>query len=511
MPRLVHALSASSGKRVGVLDIGSNSVRLVVFEGGHRMPIPIFNEKALCGLAAEIQETGRLSKTGRISAIVNIRRFIEISREMELSSLDVLATAAVRDAENGPEFVSDLESRFNCHVRVLSGDDEAKLSALGVISAYPEAEGVMGDLGGGSLELVDISSGFPRQFATMPLGPLRLGEMSTGNRTSLRHRIDHQLTALPWLDRLHGRSLYAVGGAWRSLARAHMAEIGYPLNVIHGYEMGSSDAVKFFDRLSYRPTNTKSAVPGVSRRRMASIALAALILSRVLSVGKVDRLVFSAFGLREGCLYDALGDDEKTVDPLLASCAEIAAGVGRFPLAPRAVERWAKGFLPGLNAREERLSTAISILSDLAWAEHPGYRDEHAFHKVLRLPVVGLNHEERVFIALAILARYSGGIDHSCSYPVVGMVSKERRKLALTIGLALRLGLTLCGGVSRLLGEIEVSLHEDRISIIYPWDMAVVHGDSVGRRAEALAEALGKPVVLEPRAKNPDSITAESA
>jgi exopolyphosphatase/guanosine-5'-triphosphate,3'-diphosphate pyrophosphatase len=484
--------------RVGVLDIGSNSVRLVVFEGGRRMPIPIFNEKALCALGADLRETGRLSETGRISAIANIGRFTEIAREMELSRLDVLATAAVREAENGDDFVQYLQRRLGLQVQVLSGDEEARLSAQGVLSAFPDADGVMGDLGGGSLEMVDISAGDLSHQATMPLGPLRFSALTNRNRADLEALIDGHLRKIDWLDRLSERPIYAVGGAWRSLARAHMADNKYPLEVIHGYEIDGEEALDYLDQVSGVQKNQIPTIPGVAVRRSASVSMAALILSRVMRLGRASGLKFSAFGLREGCLYDQLPQNEKSQDPLLASCSMIAGKSGRFPLAPELVEQWIRGFLPDLSARDARLVSAIAILSDLAWAEHPRYRGEHAFLKVLRLPVVGISHEERVFVALVVLARYTGATKLRGAAAAAGLIPAERRGTALKIGLALRLGLTLCAGVGRMLAKFEVQPNYDWVSIVYPSDMVAVHGEAVGRRMNELSQALGMPVVIEP-------------
>jgi exopolyphosphatase/guanosine-5'-triphosphate,3'-diphosphate pyrophosphatase len=485
--------------RVGVLDIGSNSVRLVVFEGGKRMPIPIFNEKALCALGADLMKTGRLSETGRISALVNIARFSEIAREMRVADLHVVATAAVRDAENGPAFAEELESRFGLKVRVLSGDEEAVLSAHGVVSAFPGADGIMGDLGGGSLEMVDVSAGETRRFASLPIGPQRLGALTPDQRPAFEQRIDTELRKLDWLGEMRGRPLYVVGGAWRSLAKAHMTHANYPLQVIHGYELGVDEALDYLDRVSGATEVNGQRIGGVSKRRYATVGLAALIMARVMRLGAPSRLVFSAFGLREGCLFDQLPADEKSADPLLASCSVIAGRTGRFPLAPDVVERWIRGFLPDLDDRDGRLIAAVSILADVGWSEHPRYRGEQAFLKVLRLPVVGIGHEDRAFVALAILARYQGDHKVPAAAAVSTLVPAKRRQDALRIGLALRLGLTLCGGVENLLSRLEVRPDHDWVTIAYPKSMAVLHGEVIGRRIDELARAIGMPIVLSPQ------------
>jgi len=463
------------------------------------MPIPIFNEKALCALGAELKGTGRLSETGRISAIVNIARFSEIAREMAVTDLHAVATAAVREAENGPEFVEELSRRFGLKVRVLSGDEEAVMSAHGVISAFPGADGVVGDLGGGSLELVDVRDGEVRRSISLPLGPLRLGTLTPDRREKLEERIDQELLRLDWLDQLQRRPLFAVGGSWRSLARAHMIDSNYPLQVIHGYEIAFGPALDYLSRMSGSAGGKRQRIEGVSKRRYASLGLAALVLTRLMTLGGPSHLMFSAFGLREGCLFDQLPAAEKTSDPLLASCSVIASKTGRFPIAPDVVERWIRGFLPYLDARENRLIAVVSILADIGWSEHPQYRGEHAFLKVLRLPVVGIGHEDRAFVALAILARYQGNFKLPAAAAVLTLVPEERCRDALRIGLALRLGLTLCGGVERLLANIRVLADHDWISITYPKSMAALHGEVIGRRIEELARAIDMPIVLAPR------------
>ena len=229
--RVVGKISSSeqNENRVGIIDIGSNSVRLVVFETGHRISIPIFNEKALCGLGTDLKRTGRLSATGRVSAIVNIGRFVELVRDMNLVSLEILATAAVREAINGVDFVEDLERRFNFTVKILSGDEEAQLSAYGVISSFPKADGFVGDLGGGSLELIDIKNSAPMDSITLPLGSLLMKQLRNNSIRKVQLTIDEHLQKLALLERMKGRPFYAVGGAWRSVAHLHMAETGYPI------------------------------------------------------------------------------------------------------------------------------------------------------------------------------------------------------------------------------------------------------------------------------------------
>lgn len=486
-----------------MLDIGSNSIRLVVFEGDGRMPIPLFNEKALCGLGMGLQETGHLSEQGVRSALENLERYFTIARGMGVAEISVLATAAVRDARNGDEFVSAVESRFGHRVMVLSGDEEARLSALGVISAVPEADGVVGDLGGGSLELVDVQNGQARRFESTPLGPLRLGELTRQNRDDLIRQIDGCLTKVRWLDALEGRDLFAVGGAWRSLARAHMELTDYPLEVIHHYAIGADEAARFLDEITRMGRKDLRALDAVSKRRIDKLPVTALVLKRTIELGRAREVIFSSFGLREGCLYDRLPQGEQARDPLVDSCMDIANKSSRFSPHPEALERWIAPFFEDVPASERRLIRAACALSDFAWGEHPSYRGEHAFNRVLRLPVVGLNHADRVFLAYAILARYTGGIDEEGTQRVRKLLALRRRDLAFRVGLALRLALTLSGGATELLESARLERERDMVGerggfvISMHGHQGGLAGDVVIRRIAALSEALGQEIRIE--------------
>src|SRR5215470_10897185 len=230
------AVEAREG-RIGVIDLGSNSIRLVIYERLSRSPAPIFNERVLCGLGRGLQRSGKLSPEGTSRALDNLARFMLLARHMGVSRLDLLATAAVRDASDGAAFVAEASRRCHAAIRVLSGQEEARLSALGVLSGMPEADGVMGDLGGGSLELVALNRGEIGEQATLPLGPLRIMELGEGEPKRARGAVDAALAGLLWLESCAGRVFYAVGGAWRAIARIHIEQSRYPLHVIHHYRV----------------------------------------------------------------------------------------------------------------------------------------------------------------------------------------------------------------------------------------------------------------------------------
>ncbi|MCA8909102.1 MAG: Ppx/GppA family phosphatase [Rhodospirillaceae bacterium] len=475
--------------RVGVIDIGSNSIRLVVYNGIGRQPFPIFNEKVLCGLGRSLQATGRLDPEGRAMAEENLLRFHRLSRGMGVERLFVVATAAVRDAADGAEFVEDLHTRCNLAVRVLSGADEARLAALGLISGLPGASGVVGDLGGGSLELIDVENGIIRAQETLPLGPLRL-MAAPGGKGTARTTVRDALATLPWLSGTAGRTFFPIGGAWRSLAKVHMAKAKHPLRVIHELTVPAVALHDLANLISRQGKASLDRLPGVSKRRLDTLPYASLVLSEVLERMQPERVVFSAYGLREGLLFDQLTPEEQTEDPLIVGCRDVARRIDRFgPEA--AIDRWTQGLAALIPERLDRLRRAVCLLSDIGWSEHPDYRAEHAAMRVLRLPVGGLTHEDRAFMAMAIAVRY-GAVPTPANLSAITLLDADTRNAATLVGLTLRLAHTLSGGVPLILETAWLDVTGDPIVLSVSDSEGALMGEVVRRRLDAVAKALGR-------------------
>lgn len=487
-------VTSPRGRRVGVIDIGSNSVRLVVFDGLLRQPLPIFNEKVQCGLGRSLSATGRLDEAGSARALAILERFARLVEAMNLGRLGVLATAAVREADDGADFVARVEKSAGLRVEVLSGAEEARLSALGVASATPGLEGMMGDLGGGSLELVAFEAGEPGAQATLPLGQLRLLELAGAER--LAPAIDEALAGVPWLDRMRGRALYVVGGGWRSLARIHMDWADYPLPVVHGYSLTEAQAVELAGKVAGLDRAAIDDLDGVSSSRLEALPVAALTLGRLLEAARPGRVVFSAHGLREGWLYDQLDAATRARDPLIDACRELAAREGRFTEHGEELAAWTTPLFPDESAARRRLRLAACLLSDLAWRAHSDHRPDEALNSVLWAPFVAIEHPERAFVALAVRARYTSRAKGPAAR-VAGLLTAEAAERARVLGLALRLGHTITAGVPGILGHFSLRLTGEEVVLQAGRKDQALLGEAVRGRLDHLARALDRTAATE--------------
>ena len=478
--------------RIAVIDIGSNSIRLVVFDALRRVPSPVFNEKVICGLGRGLNSSGRLSKDGVEQAIRNLDRFTHLARAMAVEQTHMIATAAAREAENGEEFIALVEETCGHKVRILSGREEARISALGVVSGYPEADGIMGDLGGGSLELVALNDGALGESVTLGLGPLRLMDLAKDNLDKAKSEIDKQLSKLSWLEQGKGRTFYPVGGAWRSLARVDMGQHDYPLPVINGYTMRRGQAQELLKILSRQSRRSLARMPGITRRRLDAIPYAALVLERLLSLSRPERLVWSSFGLREGYLFDQLSPEHQAEDPLLAVVSDVAMREGRFGDFAQEIAHWTAPLFADEDAHQGRLREAACYLSDFAWREHPDYRAIHAVQRVLHFPFAGADHTSRALLALAVYIRYGGASEDPAAAVPLSLLGNKMRRRARVLGLAMRLAFTLSAGTRDMLAKTAIRLDKEGVlRLTLPDDGSVPIGEAVERRFNPLIEAIG--------------------
>ena len=489
---------AGSRARSAVVDLGSNSVRLVVFEGSGRNPVAIFNERAVLRLGRGLEATGRLNDEGVAAALTVMHRYYEIARAMGADPLEVLATAAVRDASNGKCFVAGLRDRMpGVPIRIISGDEEAALAAAGMLCGIPEADGILADIGGGSLEIVRLHGGRAGPAQTLKLGVIRLADRCGGDLVRARALAEADLGGVTWLSQHPGRDLYLVGGAWRALARIHMAQTAYPLAIVHHYTISRDEARDLTALIGGAARRVLEKLPGAPRRRLDDLPYAAIVLRRVLRATGARRVVFSANGIREGWYMSHLPVGVVADDPVLVASRDLGEVAGRDAAMPAALILWTAPLFADETTGAARLRKAACLLSDIGSHDHPEYRAEQAYLRVLRQPGIALDHHGRAFLALTIAIRYEADPLATMLSTACQLLDAQAVHRATVLGHALRLAYVLSAGTLPLLSGTALALSNGVLRLILTANGGAFLGEGVTRRLERLAGsmALGCEIV----------------
>jgi len=479
---------------VAVVDIGSNSVRLVVYDGLRRSPTPVFNEKILCGLGKGVAITGRLSEEGVVRALAALRRFRALTRQIGAKQVFAVATAAAREAANGEDFIDRAEEAVAAGIDVLSGKEEARYAALGVIAGIPGADGLAGDLGGGSLELIDIKDGKLRDGVTLPIGPLRLIDMSGGSINRARKIVDEYFDKAKILDKLKSRWFYAVGGTWRNLARLHMAQNKYPLHVLHHYTMTRQQAASVADLVSGLSPSSLKDIRQVSRSRSDTMPYGALVLNRLLEHSKPKEVVCSVYGVREGLLYSKLPRRKMQADALLSSCWDFARRYARSPEHELELCDWTDQLFGDGRLKENpagrRLRYAACLLADIGWRAHPDYRAERSLGMISQAAFVGVDHPGRVFLALTVFFRYEG---EGSGDGLTRLLDDDAIARAHLLSNIFRLAYILSAAMPGMLPKIGLRLGDGKTLVLtLPRKLADLSGERVEKRFAGLAAEMGR-------------------
>ncbi|CAH2598992.1 Exopolyphosphatase [Rhodovastum atsumiense] len=483
--------SRSARPPYAIIDIGSNSVRLVVYDRIGRAPLPRFNEKSLCRLGADLDRTGEIPPESFRRTVAAGRRFRAVAEAMEVGRIDVLATEAIRRANNGAALVAALAGEAGLQVRVLAGAEEARFAALGVIAGFYRPRGLVGDMGGGSLELAEVlDDRVGDRTASLPLGALPVQAMLAEFGDKAKQRVDAVL-AERLSPALTEPVFHAVGGGWRSFARVHMASRPTPVPVTHGYSIEAGEARDFAGRVWRLPEPKLTALPGLARRRVATLRASALVLDRVLKRLAPERVVFSALGVREGWIYAHLPMAERSADPLVEAAQSLGLPQARVPGFARALAHWTDGLFPAEVAAERRLRLAACALSDIAWRDHIDVRATESFRRLVQFPFIGIDHAERVFLAAVIHGRYAGAPNDPALAPAIGLLSKHQRRRALILGRVLLLGYRFSGGVPEILASARLRIEADMVRLEIAEGARVPDSEVVRDRLGLVAAALG--------------------
>ncbi|HWE47397.1 MAG TPA: Ppx/GppA phosphatase family protein [Caulobacteraceae bacterium] len=489
------APDARIAKDFAVVDVGSNSVRLVLYRLEGRAIWTVFNEKVLAGLGRGVETTGELSAEGVEEALRALRRFAAVVDGAAPAAVFTAATAAVREANDGREFVQRVAHETGLKLRILSGEEEARYSALGVLAGAQVNDGVVGDLGGSSLELVRIRDGAPEDGVSLPLGPFSLGAPRNFEASAVRAQAQERLREVG--RRFTTRRFYAVGGAWRTLALIHMEIAHYPLKIAHHYEMTARDVIETARFVAKQSKGSLERIEGVSKKRVETLPWAAMVVEALVETLGFEKMWVSAYGIREGMLLEAMNAETRARDPLIEGCASLGARQGVAEGLGPALASWLGRAFAGLEPvfggeREAVLIEAAARLADIGARLHPDHRADLAFAQVLRAPIAGQSHAERAFLAVAVHARYRGSVDTPDADVIGRLLNEDRFERARAVGLAMRLGCDLSGRTPSLLWQSRLEIDDERLLLTAESVRAdMLLGEQTAKRANALADALG--------------------
>ncbi len=476
-------------------------MRLVIYEGLTRSPTPIFNEKVLAGLGRQVQSTGLLAREAIDTALTALKRFRALCDTLHVKRVFAIATAACRDAKNGKEFISQAERICRTEITLLSGTREASLTALGVVSGIHKPDGIVGDLGGGSLELIDVHGARVRHGLTLPLGGLALQDIAGKSLKKAERFVQRTLADLDMLEEGEGRTFYAVGGTWRALARLHMWQTGYPFHVMHNYRIDASEAQEFARLVHRVDTETLSKIEVVNAARRPLLPYAALVMEELVRTINPKEVVISVLGVREGLLYSLLKTKERAYDPLLCAAADLNVLRSRSPRHGEDLIAWTDRFMASSGieetADERRLRHAACLLADLGWRAHPDYRGEQSMNIIANGAFVAVDHPGRAYLALSIYFRHAGLSEEELSPRLRELASTRTLDHARILGAAMRVAYIITAGEGGVLPKTPMQVRRGKLVLTLNGKYRGLAGDRLGNRLRQLARLIGREPVLD--------------
>jgi exopolyphosphatase/guanosine-5'-triphosphate,3'-diphosphate pyrophosphatase len=489
------------GPPIAVIDIGSNSIRLVVYEGLTCAPTPIFNEKVLAGLGRQVQTTRLLAPDAIDVAFIALRRFRVLCDTLHVRKIWAIATAACRDARNGAAFIAEAQRICRTPIQILSGKREAHLTALGIVSGIHKPDGIVGDLGGGSLELIDVHGSRVRGGVTLPLGGLALQDIAGRSLKKAEKIVEEQIDGLAMLENGEGRTFYAVGGTWRALARLHMWQTGYPFHVMHNYRMSAREALEFARLVHRVDTETLSKIEVINAARRPLLAYAALVMEQLVRTIRPRQVIISVLGVREGLLHSLLKPNERARDPLIAAAADLNELRSRSPRHGDELIAWTDRFIAssGLDetADERRLRHAACLLGDIGWRAHPDYRGEQSMNIIAHGAFVAIDHPGRAYLALAVYFRHAGLGEEDLSPRLRELATTRTLDRARVLGAAMRVAYIITAGQGGVLPKTPMTVKRGRLVLTMPGRLGDLASDRLYNRLRQLARLVGREGVIE--------------
>jgi exopolyphosphatase/guanosine-5'-triphosphate,3'-diphosphate pyrophosphatase len=442
-------------RRLAAIDIGSNSIRQIIADVSPNGAIRVVDEmKAAPRLGGGVGNGGELGESAMRYALDALARMATLARQMGASRIEAVATSAVRDASNGGQFLERVRAETGLKVRVLDGEEEARLSFRSALAHFDLGVGraVVVDIGGGSLELALSADGLLERLISLPFGAIRLTERFLDQRarrkdvrklrSAIRDDIRRSLPKRDW----RGAQVIGSGGTFTNLAGIHLARQGMQTaRTVHGARVPRTELEHILDMLQDMTPEERAAVPGLNPARsdiiVAGFAVAAEVMARL----EARELTVSGYGIREGLLLETARVRATIADPGDARQRSVREFAERCHYeAPHAhqVQRLALQLFDSIGARLGCEPSDRQILADAALLHDVGYHinydkhHKHSYHLILHADMLGMSPEEQV--AIAHVARYHRGAAPKKSHRNFGKLDRALQKRIVRLACLLR-------------------------------------------------------------------------
>ncbi len=404
-------------KKIGIIDVGSNSIRLVIFEISPTKHFKVIEDiKETVRLGEGFHNTGVL-KIKKINLAINtLRLFKGICENYGVDEIITFATAAVRNAENSKEFLIPVKNQLSLDVAVLSGVDEARFSYLGAVNSLDVKEGLLMDMGGASTELVLFKGKKILESISLNFGSVTLSQISDvknplkkADESLLKEQIFSEYEKIEWLKNLEGIPLVGVGGTVRNLAKVHSTIRQYPLNLLHDYQMAATDVTLVYNFLKRKSYKEKLEVEGLAKSRADIFVGAACAVNCLLSHTGIQKLIISGSGIREGFLYSHLDQIGKEIENVyeysLHSITEnynlsVETGDNTFTIFEKIFQELSP--LHGIGDIDHKILKTACYFGrsgvNVNYYDYP----LHSFYMILNSGLNGISHKKLLMAALIV-------------------------------------------------------------------------------------------------------------
>ena len=474
-PHLTLSTSGAPGEdiRISAIDIGSNSIRQTIADVSPNGAIRVVDEmKAAPRLGAGLLDTGVLGEMAIQNALIALTRMATLGSQLGVKRTEVVATSAVRDAANGADFLQRVQKETGLKVRILRGEDEARLSFRSALAHFDLGSGraVVMDIGGGSLELALSEDGLVDRLVSLPLGAIHMSESFLGPhakkkgmrklRKHVRTELRRRLAARHW----HATRVFCSGGTFTSLASIYLARIGMErAKTVHGTVIPRVELEHIVDMLQSMSIAERQTVPGLNAARsdiiVGGLAVAAEVAARV----EAKELVVSAYGIREGILLESAHVAPLAADPGEArerSVLQLAERTHYEAPHSQHVQKLALQLFDSIGQRlgctpeERHLLADAALLHDIGYHISYDKHNKHSYHLIEHAELLGMTPSEQIVVAN--VARYHRGAEPKKKHANYGGLDKPLRKTIMRLSAILRVADGFDRGHASAVAEIKV-------------------------------------------------------